>query len=158
MMMRGVLKVKSSSVSPSIAKGLLKPGQYRFFVLLARQEQQGDDDVEVRYTLLAFVSAAEAAEVAMGAAVSLDGIEAVLLNKSGGTSLLTLRTADGELGLQADKKHAEEQLSAWHRHLECIRLGQDPWQEQDMQDAATTYEGDVEKQSDPEAREAMLAR
>ena len=157
-MMRGVLKVKSSSVSPSIAKGLLKPGQYRFFVLLARQEQQGDDDVEVRYTLLAFVSAAEAAEVAMGAALSLDGIEAVLFNKSGGTSLLTLRTADGELGLQADKKHAEEQLSAWHRHLECIRLGQDPWQEQDMQEAVTMYEGDVEQQSDPEARDAMLAR
>ena len=156
-MMRGVLKIKSSSVPPSISKGLLKAGQYRFFVLLARQEQQGDDDVEVRYTLLAFLSAAEASEVAMGAAISLDGIEAVLLTTSGGMPLLTLRTADGELGLQADKKHAEEQLSAWHRHLECIRLGQDPWQEQDMQDAATTIEG-TEEHVDPEAREAMLAR
>ena len=100
---QGLLKVKSCSLAPAVPRhrALLHKGAYRYFVLRCRQQQQGEDDVEVRYTLLCFARPQEADELHKGAAVRLDGIEAASLHKGGGAPALTLRTADGELVLQA---------------------------------------------------------
>ena len=114
--------------------GVLKTGQHRLFVLLAKHElPDGGEEVEEHYELYAFKSAAEAAELSMGAVVSLDGIEKVGLTMVNGAPLLTLATIDGELAMQCDKKSWESVATLYH-HLDRIRMGQDPWH--DMPEAS----------------------